>query len=291
MKTAEVAVEHVLTGLLALCAFLLPLLPALTIDLIVIVGLAYVFGVVFDKIADAVLSPIEQRLRLRLASEFLKEHHTRYDDDPFPQDILEFSLRGDKNGRVEWMDSLRSRIRTTRGMAVLGLPAALGIAIYFYSRQPLPQISYPWSSQAAVVLNLIFLFAAIVVSSFSFKKTAPGFESLIEILKPIRTDKLVDKPAEREAQLLKATKRMVLLSSFYALMMINSLLMLAFIAARRSQSVPVTIILGTTLMIASLWVWYTITETHMKFIYNKLRELPRKEDSNGGTVPTVEDGV
>src|SRR5258705_12994449 len=107
MKTAEVAIEHVLTGVLALCAFLLPLLSGSSFNermlesetLIGVLGMAYLFGVVFDKLADTVLSPIEQWLRLGLANEFLEENGPRYNGDPFPQDVLEYSLRGDKNGR------------------------------------------------------------------------------------------------------------------------------------------------------------------------------------------------
>ena len=60
MKTVEVAIEHVLAGVLALCAFVLPLFGGLNINpqflqtgaLIGVLGIAYLFGVVFDKVHE-----------------------------------------------------------------------------------------------------------------------------------------------------------------------------------------------------------------------------------------------
>ena len=282
MKTAEVAIEHVLTGVLALCAFLLPLLSGLNLPLgglqqsealVGVLGLAYLFGVVFDKLADTVLSPIEQRLRLRLASGFLEKGGARYAPDwtrqhlgdPFPQDVLEFSLRGEKNGRTDWIDSLRSRIRTSRGLAVLGLPAMMGLAIYLTANQFPPPGSWQLQPKDAVILNLLLLFTSVLLVSE------------IKVLKPIRTDKLADDQAGRDKQIRRATKLMFVSCSFYALMMINSLLTLTVIGARRSGLTPVVIVVVGVVMVSPLWVWYHITGTHMSFIYRKLPELMEAE--------------
>ena len=67
MKTAEVAIKHVLAGLLSFCAFMWPLLSGFNVDqkllqsgaMLGVPGMAYMPGIVFDKLADTVLSPIE----------------------------------------------------------------------------------------------------------------------------------------------------------------------------------------------------------------------------------------
>jgi len=302
MKTAEVAIEHVLTGVLALCAFLLPLLSGLSINermlkseiLVGVVGMAYLFGVVFDKLADTILSPIEQWLRLGLANEFLEKNGPRYDEDPFPQDVLEYCLRGDKNGRVDWMDSLRSRIRTSRGLAVLGLPAAMGIAIYL-TAGPNSEVRWSWWPHAAVALNLFLMFTAITILSVKSPKNdqKPGAsddtktetsttninDSFLETLKPIRTNKLSDNQCIRKRQMQQATKRMVVYSACYFLMLINSAATLAMIAPLpKGFWARAVILLSAALVIAlPLWVWYRITETHMRFIYCKLPEVLDQE--------------
>ena len=308
MKTAEVAIEHVLTGLLALCAFLLPLLSGLQVNekliqseaLIGVLGLAYLFGVVFDRLADTLLSPIEQRLRLRLASESLKRNKA-YRGDPFPQDFLEFSLRGEQNGRVDWMDSLRSRIRTSRGLAVFGFPAAMGIAIFF-SAEPVSQVRWYWWPHLAVAINLVLLSTATAVSSIRHLrarlrarrlkalKTLKGSKSLpnpfrkslntkadelLKILKPVRTNELRDN-TKRTALMNRSTKRMLICSFFFLLMQINSAVTVATLVTWPKQRLVIwlSIVLATAL---PLVVWYRITETHMNFIHRKLSELLDQE--------------
>lgn len=280
MKTAEVAIEHVLTGVLALCAFLLPLLSGLDLKattwpseaFVGVLGMAYLFGVVFDRIADTILSPIEDWLRLRLAHKKFKK---RRGNDPFPQDLLEYSLRDGKEGRIDWIDSLRSRIRTCRGLAVLGLPAAMGVAIYL--PVDVSHISWNWDPHGFVAVNLFLMFIAVVVSSLSFKQV-----SALQILQPVRTDELSTADDIREDQVNRAKKRMLILSSFYFLMLLNSLITIARLAPLPEEvSASVIILLSAALVTAlPLWVWYRITTTHLRFIYLKLRELESEEASD-----------
>lgn len=288
MKTAEVAIEHVLTGILALCAFLLPLLSGLNLNerllrseaLIGVLGIAYLFGVVFDKVADTILSPIEDRLRLGVAHKYLKENTARYGalpnqrlGDPFPQDLLEYSLRGDKNGRVDWMDSLRSRIRTSRGLAVLGLPAGMGIAIY-WSVERGSQVKWSWWPHAAVAINLLLIFLAIALQSLLKNR------AIWETLKRIRTDDLFEGEKGREGQLKQATIRMVIFCVCYFLMLLISLLVIARLAPLPEPLLVRAVILlsGVIALAAPLWVWCHITVTHMRFVQNKLPELLKKDD-------------
>ncbi|MCP5044879.1 MAG: hypothetical protein GY944_27950 [bacterium] len=160
MKTAEVAIEHVLAGLLVISAFLLPFVSELPVvlepeldtkDVVGVLGLAYMIGVVFDRVADTLLSPRERYLRLEVAA----KHASKSAGDPFPQRELEYELREKNDGRLEWMDSLRSRIRTARELGVWGQPAALGLVVYAVSRadaQPYsPALLFGWG---VVLLNV-----------------------------------------------------------------------------------------------------------------------------------------
>ncbi|MEN6426367.1 MAG: hypothetical protein ABFE13_13470 [Phycisphaerales bacterium] len=173
MKTVEVAIEYVLTGLLALCAFGLPFTPWYGLDgktlgarsdtLLGILGLAYLIGVIFDKIADTLLSPFDQWLRLRVACR-RQDKTLCYSEDGFPQDILEFALRDKGGDCLEWMDSLRSRIRTARGLAVLGLPAVLGIAVYRDWDPLSPSLWRPFP-HLVIAFNALFILVALLLST------------------------------------------------------------------------------------------------------------------------------
>jgi hypothetical protein len=313
MKTAEVAIEHVLTGLLALCAFLLPLLSGLQVNekllqseaLIGVLGLAYLFGVVFDRLADTILSPIEQRIRLRLANEALKRSEAGKEagnpGDPFPQDILEFSLRAEQNGRVDWMDSLRSRIRTSRGLAVFGLPAAMGLAI-FLSADRQGYVRWDWWPHLAVGLNLIFMSMAIFLSSIRIPKDQTSSEGgdtqaqvdvprwfqwisnkmkrikanpHVEKLKSVGTTDLLDKTIHRETLMYRSTRRMLICCFFYLLMLLTSAITVATIVLWPSNWLARGVIVFAVVILTALPImaWYRITETHMSFISRKLPEF------------------
>jgi len=265
MKTAEVAIEHILTGMLALCAFVLPLLPHDIIEklrhqegaLVGALGAAYLFGVVFDRLADSILSPIEDYLRLLLANDFLTKNKPPY--DPFPQDQLEFSLRGDDGGRLEWMDSLRSRIRTSRGLSVLGLPAAMGIAIFLPYRKNPPRIGY-WWPYLAVSINVLLFFLSVLISTY---------------YRTVRTFELARDSAPRELQMHDAKRRKRICSLFYILILVNSAATILLIERWPNSywALGLLLICGALAIWFPWWVWRRITETYMRFIYRGLPEL------------------
>jgi len=145
-----------------LAHFLLPLLSGLELSeqllqseaLIGVLGLAYLLALFFDRLADTILSPIEQWLRLRLANRFL-EKRSLYcmATIHFPQDILEYSLRGDKNGRVDWMDLCAAGFAPVADWRS-GAPGSDGIAI-FRSVDPGSQVRWSWWPHLAVAVNLV----------------------------------------------------------------------------------------------------------------------------------------
>ena len=288
MNTAEVAIEHILTGALALCAFVLPLFSGRTIDdkmlqtevLIGVVGLAYLFGVVFDRIADSILSPIEQHLRLTLAEKWLTKRPSTK-TDPFPQDELEFSLRGDE-GRREWMDSLRSRIRTSRGLSVFGAPAAMGVVMFNHYRpdQGAGQMIWPWQARLVVGLNLLFVVLSILVPWILTSEKSRWKERF----KTFKTEDLVivipagtspEEAFSRQMLMEKAKKHRLWFSFFYLLMVLNSLAATSYVLAASWLTRFVVFVCGAVAIFLPLWVWHRITATYMSFVYRKLPKAPQ----------------
>lgn len=259
MNTAEVAIEHILAGMLALCAFALPFISRPQVSgrlsqsafIVAVLGAAYLFGVVFDRLADTILNPMEHYTRLKLASK-LKKYQQPPEPDPFPQDLLEFSLRTANGGRVAWMESLRGRIRTCRALCVLGAPAAMGIAIFM--RWNTHEAGLHWKPHSLVAVNLVLVLILVLIQR-------------LELLTPPRTKDLVysDKP------LLKAWKLTLFVSSFYFLMLIYSLAVTAWILTD-SRWKRFGILLGGAAVVGlSLLAWHQITKTYMSFVARQMK--------------------
>lgn len=262
MKTAEVAIEHVLVGLLVLCAFLLPFSMAL-IDspwfqkevLLGVLGVAYLVGVVCDKVADTILSFAEQVLRLEYADKNLKKQ-PEHTGDPFPQDVLENNIRRAGDGRLEWMDNLRTRIRVCRGLAVWGLPAVLGIVIFL-----------AFSTERHVKYDLIILPIAINIVLVILSLW------IVSSNKIDRTDAV--KAGNNTALLSHARKQCRSNRSLYAWMLINSGIFSVLIipySADQSQLALIGIC-GTAIVLLAFWAWRRITKTYMSFLSQQMFEI------------------
>jgi hypothetical protein len=275
MNTAQVSIELVLAGILALCAFVLPfwkgteLSPSLlqTDALIGILGLAYLLGVVFDKLADTILSPMENYLRLLQADKILKGRNKTRSKDAFPQNKLEYQLRSTKDGRLDWMNSLKSRIRTSRELAVLGLPASMGIAIYTgYTRGCAQAGSSFCASQwiyLFVLVNLILFVAAAWMES-----RTPDEEATSGRGTRIKTVDLDADPKIRAGQLKLAERQMQADSRIYYLMTLNCVIAIAFIAFINPGNLWIALfgVGGLLFSLLSLWACLRITRTYMKFV-------------------------
>ena len=256
MRTAEVAVEHMLTGLLALCAFVLPfwegglpLVDSLTSPALVgVLGLAYPVGVIFDKVADVVLSPMEQWLRLYgVGTRSPTEDDASLDVDPFPQDVLEYNLRTEEHTRVEWMDSLRSRVRTCRGVAVLGAPASIGVASL------VDTVGVGWPPIFAG-LTLVLLLVAVGLGSVEGLKLRKTYEPEVE-----RGD---DRKKRRRG-----------MAPYTGLLAMAAVYVMAQFYKSGIPAAPGLIAAGGLgLSVSALWAWWQITKTHMKFVQRTPRE-------------------
>lgn len=265
MNTAQVSIELVLAGFLALCAFVLPFLDKSVLNtnilqneaLIGILGLAYLLGVIFDKLADTLLHPMEHILRLKQADKFLDENSDFKGKDAFPQNYLEFNLKKEKDGRLDWMNSLKSRIRTSRELAVLGLPATLGIVI-----QQAATSSWMY---LPIALNLIcFIITAWLESNTSDEDS----KERVGRIKQLNTQNLSTDKSVRKGQLQLAERQARNASLPYYLLLANSIVSIAVISAFNPGNLFI-LIMGGGGVIASmlaLWACLRITRTYMKFV-------------------------
>lgn len=285
MNTAQVSIELILAGILALCAFVLPFWKGQGIDpaflqneaLIGFLGLAYLLGVVFDKLADAMLTPAEHFLRIKQGAKFLDDHKNFKGKDPFPQNDLEFSLKKAKDGRLDWMNSLKSRIRTSRELAVLGLPATAGLMIYMGGVKNCESNQSPcaaWWLYLPVALNLLCFLATILLESRSSDEDALSKNKQARL----KTHQLSGNREVREIQIWQAKREMKIASIPYYLMLANSMLTAGIIMALNldNQTIVLVAVGGAIISILALWTCLRITHTYLKFVAREMTSMQKK---------------
>jgi hypothetical protein len=253
-----------------LCAFVLPFFPGADLNsdllqneaLIGVLGLAYLLGVIFDKLADTILHPMEHILRLRQADEYLNDHPKFEGNDPYPQNKLEFNLRKSKDGRLDWMNSLKSRIRTSRELAVLGLPAAMGIVIH-------QSAASRWI-YVPVALNLLSFILAVFLESITSDEDEKKSRWRI---KHKKTHNLSRNKAERKDELKSALGQARKVSIPYYLLVVVSVCTIGVTALRNPENTQIPILGagGLILSLLALWTCLTITVTYIRFV---AREMP-----------------
>ncbi len=285
MNTAQVSIELILAGILALCAFVLPFWKGQSINpellqseaLIGFLGLAYLLGVVFDKLADTMLTPAEHFLRIKQGAKFLDDHKNFKGKDPFPQNDLEFSLRKAKDGRLEWMNSLKSRIRTSRELAVLGLPAVMGLTIYEGVTRtcgPNQPACAAWWMYLPVVLNLILFIATIWLES----RTSDEDSAEKAKQAKLKTNQLSPDREIRELQVRQMRKQTHNASIPYYLLLANSVITTGIIALfnLNNQIIVLLAVGGTLISLLALWSCLRITRTYLKFVAREMASTLKK---------------
>ncbi|HMR98294.1 MAG TPA: hypothetical protein PKE62_03485 [Anaerolineales bacterium] len=285
MNTAQVSIELILAGILALCAFVLPFWKGQSINpellqsqaLIGFLGLAYLLGVVFDKLADTMLTPAEHFLRIKQGAKFLDDHKNFKGKDPFPQNDLEFSLKKAKDGRLEWMNSLKSRIRTSRELAVLGLPAVMGLTIYEGVTRtcgPNQPACAAWWVYLPVVLNLLLFMAMIWLES----RTSDEDSSEKAKQANLKTNQLSRDREIRELQVRQMRRQTQNASIPYYLLLANSIVTTGVIAMfnLNNQIIILLAVGGTLISLLALWSCLRITRTYLKFVAREMASTLKK---------------
>lgn len=170
MKTTELYIEQVIIGLLVLAIVALPWTPELKgtlgeINLAegsVLLGLAFLLGIPFDRLADTLTERLDRRHRLQFAlarwvGQKFPPRKPRPDNnlyrDIFPED--DFRLEGlrDKDAVVNWIEYHRSRIRLLRALAVYApaLTLSLTLSISRGDRTTSPNTIGIWLGAVAAV--------------------------------------------------------------------------------------------------------------------------------------------
>jgi hypothetical protein len=146
MKTAELLVEPLLIGYSVLVLAALMTSPELEKWLLSVsldkvataAAFAYFVGVIFDRVADTILGPLNHHHRLRFALDEVIDDRAPA-KDPFPEDAYHVRVM-----QSEWSwahtSYLRSRIRLLRALVVL--TPALGIAVAVRLVQPAPTVRF-----------------------------------------------------------------------------------------------------------------------------------------------------
>ena len=134
MKATEVFVEQLIIGTMALLAAGLPFAPELSelwrehasdlgtvrqaTLLALLVGSAYLLGIVLDRFIDTLLQRLDANNRLRFALSKVESAPERW-KDPFPEGRYRLAALELGGAVAEWLDYLRSRIRLSRALAAL----------------------------------------------------------------------------------------------------------------------------------------------------------------------------
>lgn len=140
MGTTELHAEQVIVGAVVLCAAVLPWLPEVSgwlrgagsselLTGAAALAVAYVAGVIFDRLADTITEWLERCQRLlfaekaeatagRSAAGTTQDARPVGPDDPFPEDALRMHTLQLGDDVSAWIDYHRSRARITRALAV-----------------------------------------------------------------------------------------------------------------------------------------------------------------------------
>jgi hypothetical protein len=174
LKTTELYIEQVIIGLLVLSIAALPWVPELKDTLgginiaegSVLLGVAFLLGIPFDRFADTLSERLDRHNRLQFALDkwvgnaFPKpkpapELHELV-HDIFAEDDFRLKVLKDKDALVNWIDYHRSRIRLVRALAVYGPALTLSLTLAMSRRvngMP-PDKIYIWLSITAAAYVL-----------------------------------------------------------------------------------------------------------------------------------------
>ncbi|MEA2874148.1 MAG: hypothetical protein QOH67_4124 [Hyphomicrobiales bacterium] len=269
MKTTELYLEQVLIGFLIIAIGALPWLPELWRSLEDIkavvgivggsaaLGLAFLIGIPFDRLADTLLDRLDARSRIELALGKLKGRYKsqkEWDEslpfpDLYPEDRLLIAGRRRAGPIVDSLDYHRSRIRLARALAVFG-PALTFIATLAVARWEEAEIRFVQLSPS--------LWLGVVVAAY-----------LVWMLLVVSDDKL---PRTNEPRILdeggKPAWRVELRSWIVPLLLLLASTAMGLAAICNYPDVLLTALGGAALTILCTWTWWRITSTYRLFLLN-----------------------
>ncbi|MFN8460899.1 MAG: hypothetical protein U0X93_03890 [Anaerolineales bacterium] len=173
-----------------------------------------------------------------------------------------------KDGRLDWMNSLKSRIRTSRELAVLGLPAVMGLTIYQTSRAS-------WWIFLTVALNLLLFIVTIALEA----STSDEDSSEKAKQAKLKTSQLSPDREIRELQVRQMRRQTHIASIPYYLLLANSVITTGVIAVfnLNNQFIVLLAVGGTIISLLALWSCLVITRTYLKFVAREMAFNKSKE--------------
>ena len=269
MSTTEIFVEQLLIGMLALVAgvtivdyTLLDAYTSPTLALgIVVLGAAYVVGIVYDRIADTLVEDLEQHQRLLTAMTAWERvaSQSRYDvattppiRDLFPEDVLRVRLFRD-SGLSPQGNYFRSRIRLTRAVATLIPALSVGLVFYLIGTKPV-------DSYRALALVILFGYAIPFILATFTGGSLPRTDDLTnqrryeQYLRAIRYSRTTH--ARGLPQLLA-----ILQSRAVVALLIVSAVNSAILASIGQRSLALVPLIGLVATFVAGWTWWRITRS------------------------------
>ena len=266
MKLGELFFEQVLIGLLMFAGLVLPFAPDLMSAKLadvntmlgvaggaLILAVAFVLGLVFDRVADSLADRLDTHNRLCYA---LRQKKTRQ-PDPYPEDAYRITVLKFEKDVVMWMNYHRSRIRVARALMVYG-PALAMAAVVGTAALAVPN---DMSSSLAwlLVVPLAYVAAGWVLAAR--KKLPKTYDNLNDYATVHRN--LISPRDHRGA----AGAAWILLKEPLVLAeTVVSLIALALALATRSVGPIVTGVALVALTVLSAWTWWRISTTYRAYL-------------------------
>ena len=264
MGTTELQAEQVIVGGVVLAAVLLPWTPEIVTALNVnrgmsqlvagagVVFVAYVLGVVFDRLADTLTDWLERVQRLRFVEYALQSGQaSEAAPDPFPENLLRMHVLGIGGDLSAWVDYHRSRMRIARALAVY-MPFvtwSLVVGMIRLHHRPRPSLHLMWPAALA-------LFVMVLAAHLLEKR-----------LKAPRTDD----PAQKRRAFLAEHPTLWAHPAIWcsATLVIAAVTVAAYVESVRSMlggRVIVPTVAAGALAAASGWAWWRISWTYRVYL-------------------------
>lgn len=273
MKTTELFAEQVLIGLLVILIVglvvydygnaIVTLNGKSSLELIVtggvLVGAAYLIGMVYDRVSDTILQDIESHCRLHFVSRMNPDELERAlaaGQDPFEEGKYRIIVLG--NGQAaSHMEYLRSRIRLTRSLATLlpGLMVALLLAMDYGKASS-------WWKWVAVTIPFAYLLI-FIVKIRKRPSAPPKTYETADLKKYLDSAKSLPKSSN---PLKRPPMRFLLRDEVWSTLVLVTLAATTLILSTRSYARFSVLVVGLLLTIIVGWSWWRISITFYAFL-------------------------
>lgn len=271
MKATELFVEQVLIGSMVLVALALMVLPQVD-DLssrlpelagdglfgaIGFIGLAYLIGIPSDRLIDTILAGPEKRMRLWFAF----DRKPARSGDPFPEGKWRRNILVNGGGSLSHLNYLRSRMRLSRAMAVMGPAITIaGMMAMTHAEVCAPPSGWlRWVDPFVVLMTGTAYLAAFIGGMNS---DLPRTNDKLRFEEFVRTNEWSDYKSKKRKPPIWRSEPVLLWASVGLAVCGASL----YVGSGLHPGVLGIGVAGSILSIASAWSWARITETFQVFL-------------------------